>query len=298
MRDTRYAIVLILIAAAASSLQAQEIRLRPTAAMYLDASGSGMNAPRGVDYDGESVLAIADTGNHRILVYRVEGDKVAFVNEMRVNEARHPVRVRLAADGGVLVLDGRSHRIARVSKEGVFLSWVAVPESDRMDPVVRSFDIDSEGNLYVLEAGSGRALVLAPDDSPRREIAYGPEVRSLADLALGSDGRVFAVDSVARRVFVAQEGDASFQPLTDPMADDMTFPTGIAADGEGYLYLADDHGSGIVVLGQDGSFQGRESAMGWKEGFLRYPSGVSAGKNLLFVADRGNNRVQIFTIVR
>jgi hypothetical protein len=82
------------------------------------------------------------------------------------------------------------------------------------------------------------------------------------------------------------------------MADDMTLPSGIAADGEGYLFLADNHGSGIVVLGQDGSFRGRESAMGWKEGFLRYPTGVSASKDLLFVADRGNNRVQVFTIVR
>ena len=173
-----------------------------------------------------------------------------------------------------------------------------VPESGKVDPLVRSFDVDDSGDLYLLEAGSGRLLVLAADGTLRRAVAYGPGARSLADLTVDDGGTVFAVDAVARRVFVARPGDTTFQSLTETMADDMTFPTGIAAGGRGFLFVADGHGSGIVILGQDGSYQGRESAMGWKEGFLRDPSGLAVGGDLLFVADRGNNRVQVFTIVR
>ncbi|MGD8376210.1 MAG: NHL repeat-containing protein [Acidobacteriota bacterium] len=293
-----FRVVLVLVMAGLSALHAQEVRLRPTAALYLDAAGVGMDGPAGVGFDGDSLLAIADTGNRRVLLYRVGGDRVEFASEIRTIQVPYPVHVRFVPGGELLVLDGRSHRIVRLSAAGEFLGYLDVPEPGRLDPLVRSFDVDRTGNVYALEAVSGRLLVLGPDGALRREVAYGPFARSLADVAVDAAGNVYAVDAIARRVLVARSADAAFGPLTEPMPEDMTLPAGIATDGEGHLYLADDHGSGIVILGQDGSFQGRESALGWKEGFLRYPSGLTVGKDLLFVADRGNSRVQIFTIIR
>jgi hypothetical protein len=68
-------------------------------------------------------------------------------------------------------------------------------------------------------------------------------------------------------------------------------------DDTGRIAIADLSDGGIVFLGPDGSFRGRQSAMGWKEGLLRYPSGLAAGPpGLLFVADRGNNRVAVFAV--
>jgi hypothetical protein len=291
------ALALVLTALAAGTVPAQEVRLRPTAAVYLDASGAGMRGPQGVDFDG-FLLAVADTGNGRLLLYAVDGRKIASVAQIRLPQTPYPVRIRIDSRGGLLVLDGRSHRIARVDRSGEFRGYVEVPGSGKIEPLPRSFDLDAEDNLYVLASGSGKLLVLGPDGGLQREIAYPSEARSLSDLAVGPGGAVFAVDGVGRRVFVARPGEPALRPLTEPMEDDMTLPSGIAAGADGYLYLADDHGGGIVILGQDGSFRGRESAMGWKEGFLRYPSGLCTGGDLLFVADRGNNRVQAFTIVR
>ena len=60
--------------------------------------------------------------------------------------------------------------------------------------------------------------------------------------------------------------------------------------------MVDQYGSGIIILGSDGSFQGRQSGMGWKESLLRYPSQVCTNNsNDLFIADRNNSRVQIFS---
>jgi hypothetical protein len=36
------------------------------------------------------------------------------------------------------------------------------------------------------------------------------------------------------------------------------------------IYIVDENGDGIVVLGRDGSFVGRQLSMGWNEGLL-YP---------------------------
>jgi hypothetical protein len=63
--------------------------------------------------------------------------------------------------------------------------------------------------------------------------------------------------------------------------------------------VVDQNGSGIVILGLDGSFRGRQLRMGWKDGFLRYPSQLCIDdRGNVFIADRGNNRVDVFTIVQ
>ena len=69
----------------------------------------------------------------------------------------------------------------------------------------------------------------------------------------------------------------------------------LAVDHLGRLFIVDENGGGIVILGPDGSFQGRQSNMGWKPGSLRYPSGLCVDTaGMMFVADRGNNRIQVF----
>jgi hypothetical protein len=78
----------------------------------------------------------------------------------------------------------------------------------------------------------------------------------------------------------------------------MNFPTYLTG-GKGKFFLVDQNGNGIVVLGADGSFQGRQLAIGWGDGFLYYPAQlcINAGGDA-FIADRSNNRVQIFNTTR
>jgi len=65
------------------------------------------------------------------------------------------------------------------------------------------------------------------------------------------------------------------------------------------IYLVDENGAGIVILGPDGSFLGRQLTMGWNEGQLYYPSQMCINEKAeVFIADRGNSRVQIFTLVK
>ena len=97
---------------------------------------------------------------------------------------------------------------------------------------------------------------------------------------------------------VARKNDEALSVLSEIPQDQTEFPTHIAADAVGYLFIADEYNGGIVVFRQDGTFVGRQSRMGWKEGFLRYPTGLCAANGLLFVADRGNNRIQEFEILK
>jgi hypothetical protein len=60
----------------------------------------------------------------------------------------------------------------------------------------------------------------------------------------------------------------------------------------------DRHGGAIFVLGEDGSFQGRGMSRGRGDGLLMYPAEVCVSGDDVFVADRSNNRVQVFSMMR
>jgi hypothetical protein len=100
-------------------------------------------------------------------------------------------------------------------------------------------------------------------------------------------------------VFSASKGADRFLPLTKSLREYLNFPTNMTTDNRGIIYIIDENGSGIVILGQDGSYLGRQLSMGWNEGLLYYPAQMSiTDKGEAFVADRGNSRIQIFTVIR
>jgi hypothetical protein len=78
----------------------------------------------------------------------------------------------------------------------------------------------------------------------------------------------------------------------------VSFPTYLTEES-GKLYLVDQNGSGIVLLGVDGTFVGRELEMGSVDGTLYYPSQMCVtAEGMAVIADRNNNRVQVFSVSR
>jgi hypothetical protein len=79
------------------------------------------------------------------------------------------------------------------------------------------------------------------------------------------------------------------------MKDKMNFPTYLVAS-KGRLLVVDQNGNGIVLLGSDGSYQGRQLSIGWADGLVNYPAQLClTDAGVAFLADRFNNRVQVFT---
>jgi sugar lactone lactonase YvrE len=295
----RYPAGAFLLLTLAATDASEGVKLRSLPAIYADDRGSGLRQPEGVAFDGKSLLAVADTGNKRLLKYTIAGSQVTPAGEIRLSEIPCPIKVQIGSRGELFALDGKSRRIARISPAGEFKGYVQPSGDGQAGPLIpRSFTIDREDNLYVLDVFQARVLVLDPAGRTQRTIAYPKKHGFLSDLAVDDKGTVFAIDSVGRRVFVARRADIALTPLTGGMQADMAFPTAIAVDDQGRIYVADQNGDGIVILGADGSFRGRQAGTGWKEGSLRYPSGLCAGTaGTIFVADRENGRVQMFAVL-
>jgi sugar lactone lactonase YvrE len=277
---------------------AEGVKLRVRQVLYADDREAPLRRPEAVAFDGRSKLVVADTGNGRLVSYDFAGGQAAPGPEIRIPELRYPVQVQVAPDGEILALDGRTHRILRISPTGVYKDAVRIPDAGTgAQAIPRSFRLDPEGRIFLLDASRGRVAVVDGDGKLLRQIPLPEGGGSYSDLAVDRRGVVFVLESVRKRVFVARPGDATFAPLTEPMPSEMDFPGSISVDGAGRIFLADRNGGGIVILGPDGSFRGRQAGMGWKEGQLRYPSGTCTSEGgILFVADRENNRIQIFEV--
>ncbi|HET6373528.1 MAG TPA: hypothetical protein VFG76_09485, partial [Candidatus Polarisedimenticolia bacterium] len=130
-----------------------------------------------------------------------------------------------------------------------------------------------------------------------RSIALPAEARGLSDVAVDGQGSIFALDGVGRRVWVARPGEAVFTPLSGSLSEDLDFPGGLDVDSSGRLLVLDQNGGGVVILGPDGAFRGRQAVFGWKEGHLRWPTDIcTTRRGSVVIADRENQRVQVFAV--
>ncbi len=288
------------VLSALDALGAERTRLRHVTSIYFDEKGISVKNPEGVACNDTSTLIVGDTRNGRLLRYTVDDRTVKPGGEIRAPQLSFPIRVQLNSKGEIFALDGKQRRIARFGAGGQFQDYVnpeGVPSSGTFIP--RSFKIDRNDNLYLLDVFSARVLMVGPDGKFQRELAFPKEYGFFSDLAVDFKGSIFLLDSVKAMVFVAAKDAAAFTPLTQGLREHLSFPTSLTTDSRGGLYVVDENGAGVVLLGQDGSFLGRQLAMGWSEGLLYYPSQMCVNdKGEAFIADRGNSRVQVFSIVR
>jgi DNA-binding beta-propeller fold protein YncE len=124
------------------------------------------------------------------------------------------------------------------------------------------------------------------------------------DTAIDSDGRLYVVsrsiegDNRGVRITVCDldheyygtfgefgEGDGQF-----------IYPTSVAIDSQGRIYVSDEHLNRITVFDDSRNFTGKWGVEGTNAGELDGPSGLTFdGDDNLYVVDHRNHRVQKFT---
>ena len=282
------------------SFSAETVKFRYLQSVYFDEKGGGLKQPEGVACNEKSLLVVGDTGNDRLVQYTIQDKSLKSGSEIKIPQLSNPIRVQINSKGEIFALDGKTRRILRLSPEGAFKGYVdpeGVPSPTAFVP--RSFKIDRNNNIYLLDIFTGRVLVLTPEGKYQKQIPFPKEFGFISDLSVDSKGTLLLIDCVKAMVFSAAKDLNSFSPLTKNLREHLNFPTSITTDNRGTIYIVDENGSGIVILAQDGSFVGRQLSMGWNEGLLYYPSQISINeKGEVFIADRGNSRVQIFTLVK
>lgn len=286
----------LLLCAVPAAARADVLPLTPAGSAYSDLSGAPLKAPEGVACGGRGYVVGADSANGRLVTWTFKDGALTGGVPIRFPELGTPVRVQIDSKGNVLSLDQRTRRIVRVGDQGKFGGFVqprGVPPARGFFPV--AFKLDAADNIYLLDIASARVVVLDAAGAFVRQLAE-PAGATLSDIAVDAHGSILAVAGAHAVVYAAKVGAASFEPLSKGLRDYASFPSYVTTTAQGLIVLVDNHGNGLLVLGPDGSFLGRRLSIGWSEGLVYYPGQICIDADGdIFVADRGNNRVQAFT---
>ncbi|MGZ3536204.1 MAG: NHL repeat-containing protein [Thermodesulfobacteriota bacterium] len=282
-----------------NSFSAETVKLKYLQSVYFDDKGGGLKQPEAVASGEKSVLVVGDTANDRLVQYTFQDKNLAGGSQIKIPQLSNPIRVQVNSKREIFALDGKKRRIVRLSPEGTFKNYVdpeGIPSPSAF--VSRSFKIDRSDNIYILDIFTGRVLVLNPEGKYQKQIPFPKEYGFFSDLSVDSKGNILLLDCVKAMVFSAPKDANSFSPLTKSLREYLDFPTSLS-ESRGTIYVVDEDGGGIVILGADGTFVGRQLSKGWNEGLLYFPSQISVNeKGEIFIADRGNSRVQIFTLMK
>jgi DNA-binding beta-propeller fold protein YncE len=112
------------------------------------------------------------------------------------------------------------------------------------------------------------------------------------------DGKRITICTVGEQEYIAEFGRGVSAEQSDKEAPDGHFfwPTAIALDKAGNVYVSDEWYHRISIFTKDGAFVGKWGSPGAGDGQLNRPSGIAFDPDdNLYVVDSLNNRVQKFT---
>lgn len=284
---------------APAAAMAEGIAFVHEASIYIDAKEKPLLAPEAVACADNGALVVGDTGNHRLLLYTFKDGRLEGGTEVKLAQLTSPVRLQLSSKGELLALDGKTRKIVKVAADGTFGGLLEAKGLEGPgEPVLGAFKLDASDNAWLLDIAGRRVLVLDADGKVTRQVKLPAASGTVTDIAVDLAGTLYAVDGVGGAVWVAEKGAAEVKLLVKDLKDRMSFP-GYLTVTKGRLFLVDVNGSGIVLLGADGSYQGRQLSIGWNDGLVNYPSQLClTDAGTAFVADRFNNRVQVFRTLR
>ncbi len=152
-----------------------------------------------------------------------------------------------------------------------------------------------QGIFYVADSELGKIFAFREDGRPVFEI--GAPLTRPVGLAL-SGHSLYAVDSQAHAIFVfGLDGKLQFQfGSRGSRRGQFNFPTGIAADSQGRLLVADTMNCRVQIFNADGSFVREFGSNGDSSGHFARPKGVAVdAAGHIYVVDSVFDNFQIFS---
>lgn len=269
--------------------------------------GDLLRRPSGVALDVQGRIFIADTGKQRVVVFDQDGAYVTQFGNPGTGkyEFKDPIAVTVSEDGRVFVLSKTSKKV--IIYNGNFEPIHEMKFSNDEPPLAMTIH---EQRLYVTTIGGimiGDLQGNLISTLGRRGMAPG-EFQLPGGIVIGDDDTIYVADSLNYRVqALNKEGEPLWQygqPLPPDQAityqgKDRKFglPASIALDDSGHLYVVDGLSSEITLLNIKGERLDTIGDIGHDDGFFYYPAGVTyAGSGKLVLADKYNDRVQVFQV--
>ena len=186
------------------------------------------------------------------------------------------------------------------AKYQVVHGWPSLPQGYTLGQVV-GVDVDSQNRVWVFHRAARPVLCI---DGASGEIlsSFGDDMfENEHGLAVDADDNVWVTDAdthVVQKYSPDGELLATLGIKGEAGEDEERFnkPTDVEVAPDGSIYVADGYGNNRVVkLDSNGKFVTAWGTKGTEDGEFDTPHGIAVdGSGRVYIADRGNSRVQVF----
>jgi len=301
---------------------------------FRDGSGTSaeFNRPTGVALDAADNVYIANSYNHRIRKITPEGVVSTIVGSTQgfrdgdgtSAQFNYPYGVAVDAEGNVYVADSFNNRIRKITPEGLVSTFAGSTEGFRDGAGTSAqfnrpagVGVDTAGIVYVADYYNHRIRKITPEglvstlagstEGFRDGDGRSAQFNGPYGVALDAEGNVYVADGDNHLIRkITPEGLVStLAGSTRGSADGVgtsaqfNYPTDVAVDAEGNVYVADEFNNRIRKITPEGLVSTLAgSTEGFRDGLDRSaqfnrPSGVAVdAEGNVYVADSFNNRIR------
>lgn len=270
---------------------------KPVAILQDTIDGQGMKEPMAVAVGTKGLIYVTDTGHNRVQVYRPNGKATFSFGKAgaRNGEFNYPYGILALGNGHLLVADTGNYRVQEFTRTGEFVK-VWLPSEKRIKPGMMT--MDSKGLVYISDL-AGQQIVVAGTGGKILRVIPGVNANLSfpQGLAVDSSAQIWVADGGSSRVKVIN-GAGQLVKSWDgrgnlPKGSEFTMVRGLAMDNLGRLFVSESLGNRIRVLDETGTELFRFP--GEQEDGMLFPMGITIDqKGRIYIADRGNNRVQVW----
>ena len=247
---------------------------------------------------GPAILdGVAYVGNHLGVLYAIGGSE-----ELLIQAPAAAASPEASPEAGAVISaeflweTGENLTIQSYDADGhPGVSWGGRGTGDGQFLEASDIAIDPAGNLHVVDVQRGDVQKFSPNGEYLLTVG-GPATPLGPGVGVDGDGNIYAPSGTQVHKF-SPDGNLLMTFGNDGSSEgQLANAVDIAVDDAGNIYVSDDQNNQIKVYDPSGTYVASIGSFGAEPGQLIEPGSLAWGDGLLYVADWGNQRLQVFSV--